>query len=653
MTAFSADDSSDPVSLDVSVEGDVAPHLSLRPEDHEDFQPFLRALSRADDFTLYFAECNVPTYRKKVADVVRENLTRPVVDLSLWDVDRSDLRPALDYVLEQQLEGAPDDAVAFVWGLEYLLPSSPDDVMITQYTVSEMNLRRGAWERLEHPVVFWLPSYAFPYLARHAPDFFDWNSGTFVFNPPAKDRQRLFETSMSPFSTSLETSDDLTVAHKRKREGDLRALKAEYCNDTPADLKARTDVARRLAELYRSQSSFEQAFREARESLTAADKVGYLKGRANALYELGAIYEATGDFPKAQAITEASLKIRQETRDQSGKAASLHQLGTVALSRGNLSEARTHTSEALEIARAVKDQDREAALLHQMGAILISQSDHATALKWAETSLRIFQETGSQAGEAAALHQLGSIAMEQGDYKAALTHLSSSLKIKREIGDQLGEAATLHQLGSVAIRQGEYESARQQLKESLTIRRKVGISSEEAKSLHQLGTVAMETDDYERARNNYKASLDIFQQIGDESGETATLYQLQALAIKHKDFNAAKEYLIRLLKTQRGSSNRSEEAFSLVQLGLLAAGPFGRPSKGFPILLTGYVILNSVDHAGRDEVDPLVDGIATYLELTQEEFDAAVASAMEAYQKDGGRALIEAAFEEDLEDDEV
>jgi hypothetical protein len=161
-----------------------SPQTGASVEDQEDVAALVRALTRAQGFALYFVECNVPVFRRKVAEAVRARVERTVVDVDLSDVDRSEERPTVDYVLEQRLANVPDDAVVFVWGLDTLLPATTGDEAVTRHTLNEVNWRRGAWARLARPLVVWLPEYAIRVLARNAPDFFDWNSGAFVFEPP-------------------------------------------------------------------------------------------------------------------------------------------------------------------------------------------------------------------------------------------------------------------------------------------------------------------------------------------------------------------------------------------------------------------------------------------------------------------------------------
>lgn len=153
--------------------------------DQTEISALVRALSRAQGFALYFVDCNDPAYCRTVADSVRERLDRRVVGVDLGEVERDSTRPTIDFVLEQRLAEAPDEAAVFVWGLDHLLPSSARDETILRHTLNEVNWRREAWARLERPLVVWLPEEAIRLLARHAPDFSDWNSGVYVFDSPA------------------------------------------------------------------------------------------------------------------------------------------------------------------------------------------------------------------------------------------------------------------------------------------------------------------------------------------------------------------------------------------------------------------------------------------------------------------------------------
>lgn len=109
----------------------------------------LRALSRARGFALYFVERSDAVYCRTMADALCERLDRRVPDVELGDVERSSTRPMIDVVLERRLAGVPEEAVAFVWELDRLLPSRAGDEAIARHNVNEANWRRGAWAQFD------------------------------------------------------------------------------------------------------------------------------------------------------------------------------------------------------------------------------------------------------------------------------------------------------------------------------------------------------------------------------------------------------------------------------------------------------------------------------------------------------------------------
>lgn len=203
----------------------------------EEFAALRRALERVGGFGLYFARCNPPAYRRAIAEVLRGELDRPVTDVDLTEMDRASTRPSIDYVLEQNLEDAPEDAVVFVWGLEKLLPSADSDAAITRQTLTEINWRRSAFARLGHPLVVWLPEYALRFVARNAPDFFDWNSGVYVFETPDSMRNALY-AAVDDY-IGADNVDSLSDVERRYRDADVRALIDELTADGAEETQRR------------------------------------------------------------------------------------------------------------------------------------------------------------------------------------------------------------------------------------------------------------------------------------------------------------------------------------------------------------------------------------------------------------------------------
>jgi tetratricopeptide (TPR) repeat protein len=121
--------------------------------------------------------------------------------------------------------------------------------------------------------------------------------------------------------------------------------------------------------------------------------------------------------------------------------------------------------------------------------------------------------------------------------------------------------------------------------------------------LHQLATIDLEKEDYEAARENLEKAMKIRQQIGDRIGEAATFYQLGIIAWRQ---------------------GKALEALRLITLG--------------------HLIFTGIGHSYANKSFENLLAIASQLSLSQEQFDALQKEVAEAYRKDRGQSLIDAAF---------
>jgi tetratricopeptide (TPR) repeat protein len=571
--------------------------------EQDDFAPLVRALRRAQGFALYFVECNVPAYRRTVAGVVREHLERPVVDVDLAGVDRSRERPSIDHVLDQQLEDAPDEAVAFVWALEWLLPTSEVDQDIRKQTLKEVNWRREAYARLDRPVVVWLPEYAVRYLARNAPDFFDWNSGLYVFETPASERPDLLDTSLDALEEKG-SADDLSTEEKRRREAYLKSLLAEYDGDSDFDRDARADILLRLVELHRERASYDPARSCAQKALDISRTIEDRKAESRARHEMAMIAAEQGDYEEARRAFERVLEIDQQIGNRPGEATTRHQLATIALEQGYYEEARSEFEETLRTRQEIGDRSGEATTRHGLATIALRQGDYEEARSEFEEVLRIVREISDRRGEATTRHQLATIALQQGNYDEAQKEFAKALQTYHQIGDRRGEATTRHQLATIALEQGDYEKARKEFEQSLSIKQQIGDRAGEATTRHQLASVASGQGNYEEAQTEFEEALLICQEIGDQAGE----------------------------------------AMALGQLGILAANELGRLEEGLRLLYVSYDILTSIGHAQAEEVEPWIGGLAEELGYDEDELAGDVEYARQSYAEDQGWSLIQQAF---------
>ena len=581
-------------------------------QEQEDFAALLRALTRADGFALYFVECNVPVHRREVAEVPRTHLDRDVVEVDLSDVDRSPERPSIDYVLERRLADAPDEAVAFVWGLDALLPSAAGDEDVTRRTLNEVNWRRGAWARLERPLVVWLPEYAIRFLARNAPDFFDWNSGLYTFETPESERSYLLQISLDRLEEEGK-EEGLSKNRKRSHEPYLRSLLDEYKGRSKFDRKARADVLLRLVGLYIRRSNYERARRLGEEALTLSQETGAQEKEATAYYLLASIDFEQGVYDRAREGLEQALKIRQELENRSGTAEVLHNLAVVALQRGEYNRAKKELKRALQILRETEDREGEAAAKHNLAKIPLRRGEYRRASEKSREALQLCQEIGDQSGEAAAYQQLASISLRQENYKHARDRFKKALRIRKEIGDRSGEASTRNQLAKISAKQGSYDEAEEELEFALRIFQEIGDQFGEAAARHNLASTALDQEKHDRAREEFEKALVIRQKIGDRGGEAGTLSQL----------------------------------------GILAGRERGRWKEGLRLLHVGYSILISIDDIQSEQIGPWIHNLTGKLGYDEDELKEDVEYAQQSYAKDRGWGLIQDAFPDADRPDDV
>ena len=279
----------------------------------------LQVLRRVQGFSLYFARCDVPSYRIKLTEAIRTQLSRPVVVIDTAELAAMEqtTRPAIDGFVEKELDGVSEDAVVFIVGLENLLPSRDEER--TLKTAAELNWRRGSFQRMRRPIVFWLPGYALTVLARNAPDLYDWYSGVYEFDPTSKDRSEMTRGSLA---TINETEDRRWMpADERDRWEDvLQELLANAEADSDpnnlsqAEAVEQSDLLDRIGKLYRQRAEYEKAksYRTRALKISEAAFGPNHPNVATSLNNLASVLKDLGELQNARDLFERSLGIRRQ-----------------------------------------------------------------------------------------------------------------------------------------------------------------------------------------------------------------------------------------------------------------------------------------------------------------------------------------------------
>ena len=268
----------------------------------ESYQSLVRSLQRTDGFSLFFVRC-VPGDQ---ADLVQ----RLQADLPTLHMQRLELESELvDGNLYQRVATLPDFDhinVLFISGLE----KSLDPYVKSGYggqgdyykldtvprVLGHLNLQRERF-RDDFPfcLVFFLSAFGIKYIARRAPDFFDWRSGIFEFIPDSETVGRLTQELQGEYQEYLTWSHTQRLDHIRDIQGILEedqqnpnqqaSLFGEKGNILVADRNYEAAIA-----------SYDQAL-----AFKPDDHEAW-NNRGNALSQLGQKEEAIASYDQALAF---------------------------------------------------------------------------------------------------------------------------------------------------------------------------------------------------------------------------------------------------------------------------------------------------------------------------------------------------------------
>ncbi|MBF0369834.1 MAG: tetratricopeptide repeat protein [Magnetococcales bacterium] len=225
------------------------------------------------------------------------------------------------------------------------------------------------------------------------------------------------------------------------------------------------------------------------------------------------------------------------------------------------------------------------------------------AVNWLEQGLEILGETDHGEARAAFLEKVGFLEFEQGNLPKARELLWQAVVIYRESTDQEGLARLLPWMAELVFRLGNPEGARPLYQESLEHLRSTGQQEMEGQVLHQMATLDLNSEEHDRALDGFRQSLAIKRELADKKGEAATFYQLGRLA-KAKELQEDSLYL----------------------LGVC------------------YQLDREIGDPGAEKELQLFQEIAQALGMDPETAQGVLNQVLEAYQTDGGEALINKVF---------
>ena len=213
-----------------------------------------------------------------------------------------------------------------------------------------------------------------------------------------------------------------------------------------------------------------------------------------------------------------------------------------------------------------------ARVLSHLSNLLRSCGRTQDAFDAAEEAASLFASLGDRQGEGYALLNRAVTLQVRGDHAGAMGGYQEALAIHREVEDRFSEASAMALIGHTHLAAGQTDQVLHNLKEARAIYRSIGNAFGDAKVTHLIGVFHLVCGNIDRAVTRLDACVRQHQSLGNLRGEAASRSML-AVAYQHQQRpEEAREQFARTLAIQREMGHRSDEAGTLLNLGLLERG---------------------------------------------------------------------------------
>jgi tetratricopeptide (TPR) repeat protein len=282
----------------------------------QEFAELLTFIDFAEGFTIGFFEVNFPPDADLLIEALEKNPECQEIQFVTLDFSDPNLRFLRDGIVKilPTIQREPDKKlVLIVRGLAEEIGVFGDYPPVLQ----DLNFVRDSYKKtVPHPILFILPDYAIPRLAKFAPDFWAWRSGLFRFKTPQVTQDYAIERTLN----SKEAIDEIPTPEKQERIDLLQRLLMEY---NPTGQQATGEN---------------------------------LRNYTNILHQLGVAYLSQRNPGKARHYYQRALEIKIEYGERYAQASTYYCLGTLAAEQEDYAEAREKWQTALEIYVEYKDE---------------------------------------------------------------------------------------------------------------------------------------------------------------------------------------------------------------------------------------------------------------------------------------------------------
>ena len=284
-----------------------------------------------------------------------------------------------------------------------------------------------------------------------------------------------------------------------------RLLSLEFAEElTPSQ---RSDVMRKLGEVWQLMGRWSEAERIYREALALAEDVGDQQAQAQCRTALGKLLNLKGAYAEALAVLEEARSLWAALGDGSGLSRTLGYIGLVYWHQGDYPQALAHFEQQVQVADEIGDRPGASKALGCMGLVHWHQGDHVRALEHFEQRLQTARALDDRRGISEALGNLGLVHWQRGEYAHALACYQEQVQIAREIGDRRQVGMIIGNMGLVYWQQGEYVRALACYWQYLQIATEIGDPLSVAVAVGNMADTYSVQDRYDEAEELYSRAI--------------------------------------------------------------------------------------------------------------------------------------------------
>ncbi len=328
-----------------------------------------------------------------------------------------------------------------------------------------------------------------------------------------------------------------------------RSIESYQNDNTNSSLLKAADVQSSLADVYKRQGAYSDAFTIYSELKDSYVRLSDVKNMAGTIDNLGYVLFKQGKYRDAMENHRKAENVYNVLKLYSDAAYSLSQIGQAYWNLGNYDSAILSHTQSIEKSKLADNASRE-------------------AYSWSKLA-DLYSLVGQKSKSLAAYDS------------------SSAAYLRAE--DSVGLVNNLLSVGDVYKTDKQYQKAVEYFKQALNINLKTGTKSSIIDAYYKIGDAAYYFDTL-ASRKNYLAAYDLAKRIDDKSNLLYTALNLGILASRTYDYPTADKFFDEGLQLCIEQNSKSDEAYTYeaIAYGKVQRLEFDKALKNFNRALTLY-----------------------------------------------------------------